>query len=108
MIRSNRADEIRELVQNSELVLLLLSGSDCNVCLSIYPDLEEMESRHNRITFINADPEVTKELVGEYLVFVYPTILIFADGKTFYRFERVFSLEDMEHQINRLETMYFD
>ena len=102
------AEKINEIISSEGIVVVLLSGLECNVCLSIMPDLEEMGKRHPRVRMINADPSAVKELVGAFMVLVYPTLLVFVDGKETYRFERLFSLDDMEQKLSRMESLYFD
>jgi thiol-disulfide isomerase/thioredoxin len=99
--------QVRKSIQEDDLVLMLFSDLGCNVCLSIYPDLEEMSNRYPKARFLTADVEVIKELVGEHLVFVYPTIVIFAQGRETKRFERVFSINDIEATIDRYYSMIF-
>lgn len=101
-------NEINEIIETEDLVVALFSDLGCNVCLSITPDLEEMSEVYNRVKFISADVEAVKALVGKYLVFVYPTIIIYAQGKETRRFERVFSLEDMKATIQRLDGLMHD
>lgn len=101
-------NEINEIIETADLVVALFSDLGCNVCLAITPDLEEMSEVYNRVKFISADVEAVKALVGKYLVFVYPTIIIFAQGKETRRFERVFSLEDMKATIQRLDGLMHD
>lgn len=107
MEQMNELSKIRKSIQEDDLVMFLFSDLECNVCLSIYPDLEEMSHRYPKAKFLTADVESIKELVGEHLVFVYPTIIIFAQGKETKRFERVFSINDIEATIDRYYSMIF-
>lgn len=104
---SNR-EALKQEIDNNDIVFMLLSDLGCNVCLSIYPDIEELEKKYPRIDFISADPSMDQSMIGEYLVLVYPTIIVFVDGKETYRFERLMSFDDIEQKLNRLETLYFD
>ena len=101
-------NEINGLIETENLVVALFSDLGCNVCLSITPDLIAMSETYSRAKFISADVLAGKQLVGKYLVFVYPTIIVFAQGKETMRFERVFSLDDLDATIQRLDTLLHD
>lgn len=98
-------NEINDLIETENLVVALFSDLGCNVCLSITPDLIAMSEAYDRAKFISADVMAIKALVGKYLVFVYPTIIVFAQGKETMRFERVFSLDDLEATIQRMDVL---
>lgn len=107
MINLNDLEQVKKSIQEDDLVVMLFSDLTCNVCLSITPDLDDMAQRYPLAKFMTADVEVIKALVGEHLIFVYPTIVVFAQGKETKRFERVFSLDDIEATINRYYHMIF-
>lgn len=98
-------ESIKALIAEEDIVVALFSDLACNVCLSITPDLIEMSNRYPRVSFITADVEAVKALVGEYLILVYPTIIVFAQGKETKRFERLFSLDVLEETIERFDTI---
>ncbi|GAB6108077.1 thioredoxin family protein [Fusibacter bizertensis] len=101
------SDEVNALIKNEDLVVALFSDLGCNVCLSITPDLEEMSEAYEKSHFISADVETIKTLVGEYGVFVYPTVIVFTQGKEAIRFERVFSIGDIEASVSRYNDLLF-
>lgn len=100
--------ELKQLIDEHDIVFILLSDMGCNVCLSIYPDIEALEKKYSRIQFFSADPSQDQSMVGQFLVLVYPTILVYVDGKETYRFERLFSLEDINDKLLRLDSLYYD
>ncbi|MBE0451549.1 MAG: thioredoxin family protein [Clostridia bacterium] len=107
MVNLNNLVQVKKSIQEDDLVVMLFSDLGCNVCLAITPDLDEMAQRYPLAKFITADVEVIKALVGEHLIFVYPTIVVFAQGKETKRFERVFSMDDIEATIDRYYHMIF-
>lgn len=96
---------IKEVIDSENLVVALFSDLGCNVCLAITPQLIELSEKFTKVAFVSADVEAIKELVGTYLVFVYPTVIIFAQGKETQRYERVFSMDDIEHTIARYDAL---
>ena len=100
---------LQNMLQEEGIVVALLSDLGCNVCLAIYPELEDMAKRYPAVRFVSADVEKMKTLVGAYRVFLYPTVIVFVNGKESLRFERVFSIDSIEATIERyLEILYAD
>jgi len=105
MINLSSPEAIKLQIANEDIVVALFSDLACNVCLSITPDLLDMSERYPRVSFISADVEAVKALVGDYLILVYPTIIVFAQGKETKRFERLFSLDQLEETIERFDRI---
>ena len=108
IINYQNVDTIKKAISEEPLVVALFSDLGCNVCLAITPELESLSEVYPKIKVISADVETIKALVGDYLVFVYPTIIIFAEGKETRRFERVFSMGDIEATVSRLNGLIFE
>lgn len=108
IINYQSVDAIKQTIAEAPLVVALFSDLGCNVCLAIAPELESLSEDYPNIKVISADVETIKALVGDYLVFVYPTVIIFAEGKETRRFERVFSMGDIEATVSRLNDLMFE
>jgi len=108
IINYQSVDAIKQTIAEAPLVVALFSDLCCNVCLTITPELESLSEDYPNIKVISADVETIKALVGDYLVFVYPTVIIFAEGKETRRFERVFSMGDIEATVSRLNDLMFE
>lgn len=104
MIIGNSRD-LEHLIHTNKIVVVLMSDKGCNVCLAIYPELEIMSQQFPNVIFAYADVPSMKNLVSQYMVFVYPTIVIFVEGKETIRFERLFSLYNIESAINRYTNL---
>ncbi len=101
MLKIDDSNDLESLIQMNEIVVVLMSDMGCGVCLAIYPELEAMSQRFPDVIFSFADMAINKKLVGQHMIFVYPTIIIFVQGKETVRFERVFSMIDVESTVNR-------
>lgn len=108
LVNYHSNDAVKETIREKALVVALFSDLECNVCLAITPELEALSEKYSRADFVTADVEVIKSLVGDYMVFVYPTIIIFAEGRETKRFERVFSMDDIEASIDRYYSLIFE
>lgn len=107
MNQLSKIEEVKDVINKEAIVVALFSDLSCNVCLAITPDLIQMAEDHPKVTFVSMDTEVVKAMVSAYLVFVYPTIIVFAQGKETRRFERLFSMMDIEETVSRLESFIF-
>lgn len=107
IINYQSVEAVKQSITEAPLVVALFSDLGCNVCLAITPELESLSEAYPKIKVISADVETIKALVGDYLVFVYPTIIVFAEGKETRRFERVFSMGDIEATVERLHGLLF-
>ncbi|MDN5353243.1 MAG: hypothetical protein PWQ12_2164 [Clostridiales bacterium] len=99
--------KLRAIIQEKSMTAVLFSDAACNVCLSIYPELEALEKVYPEMYFVTVDVAKMQKVVGEHLIFVYPTLIVFAMGKETKRFERVFSMQDVESGIQRYYDMIF-
>jgi hypothetical protein len=66
-----------------------------------------MAKAYPKMAFVTVDVAQMQKVVGEHLIFVYPTLVVFAMGKETKRFERVFSMDDVEAAIARYYEMIF-
>lgn len=98
---------MRQVISEKPMVVALVSDMDCNVCLAITPELMAMEEHFPEVTFVSLDTKEVPAVAGEHLVFVYPTLILFAEGKETVRYERVFSMLDVEAHIERLADLLF-
>lgn len=105
MLAIDNPNSLDHLIQRTDIVVMLMSDMSCNVCLAIYPELEAMSQRFSDVIFASADVSSMQNLVGQYMIFLYPTIIVFVMGKETVRFERLFSLKDVESSINRYNKL---
>ncbi|HBH12545.1 MAG: Thioredoxin [Clostridiales bacterium 38_11] len=105
MVIIDDSKDLEHLIHVNEIVVVLMSDMGCSVCLAIYPEFETMSQRLSDVKFAFVDMGITKKLVGRHMIFVYPTIIIFVQGKETVRFERVFSMIDVESAINRYNDL---
>ncbi|MBS7525739.1 thioredoxin family protein [Fusibacter paucivorans] len=100
-------ESFKSILANKPLVVALVSDIGCNVCLAITPELETLSKHYHNAHFVMVDTADIPEIIGDQLVFVYPTLIVFADGKETMRFERVFSMLDVEAHIERMTELIF-
>lgn len=101
----NAVGLLNKAIEESPLVLAVFSDMDCQVCLSIYPDLLELEAIHPQVNFITVKVNEVKEVVSDKHIFVYPTLIVYTMGKEAKRFERVFAMDEIKATLERYENL---
>jgi len=84
------------------------SAPHCNVCKVLKPKLQLMlEERYPAFSLFYIDIEKSPLIAGQMRIFSIPTLLIFFDGKEFYRISRNISLEELSKSIERPYSLMF-
>jgi len=99
---------IQELIDRSPALLLYISTDGCNVCRELKPKIIKLlagEFPKMRFQYIDLDSQ--KESAGLLSVFAVPTILVYFDGKEFFREGRNLGIEQLREKIERPYSMLF-
>ena len=97
-----------ELIKD-QAVLLYFTSTECNVCKVLLPKVEQMiknEFPEFTIHKINADDN--RSLAASFEIFTIPVILIYFEGKEFYRKVRNISIVELEGEISHPYHLLFD
>ncbi len=101
-------DQIKDAIHH-QASLLYFSSLSCNVCKVLKPKVAEMITKDfPEIRLYYIDIELSPALSGQYSIFSIPSILIFFDGKEFFRKSRNISLADLKKEIERPYYLLFE
>ncbi|MCU4155008.1 thioredoxin family protein [Carboxylicivirga sp. A043] len=90
-------------------VLKYFSHQRCNVCKVLKPKVQQMlTEKFPKMSFEYVDIEEQPAVAAENQVFTVPTLLIFFEGKEYYRFARNVSLGQLIDAIERPYQMLFE
>ncbi|MEN8223684.1 MAG: thioredoxin family protein [Acidobacteriota bacterium] len=104
----NSVDDIEKLISDSPALLLYISTEGCNVCRELKPKIIKLLDRDfPKIKFQYIDLDQVKEASGQFSVFAVPTILVYFDGKEFFREGRNLGMEQLREKIERPYSMLF-
>ena len=103
----NSVNEIMEKIQNEKMVLAYMTTGDCNICKDLYPKIQNMLLKFPAINGVRAELDVETKLVGQYNVFMVPTIILFIEGKETIRRSRTVSIGELTDAIERYYDMVF-
>jgi len=94
--------------KSDSAVLKYFSHDQCNVCKVLFPKVKHLLGKHfpnMQLEYINIEKQ--PEEAGQHQVFAAPTVLIFFEGKEYYRFTHSMSLEQLKEAIERPYNLLF-
>ena len=94
---------------NNKIVIFYFSSESCAVCRSFLPQFKSLlESQFPEIDFYQIHSELNTALCADNMVFTFPTILIFVNGKETLRFSRIIPLSNVRDALDRLRILLSD
>ncbi|QYJ78395.1 thioredoxin family protein [Shewanella acanthi] len=95
-------EHLTSLINMHSALLLLFGSQDCGVCQNLKPRIADMlaaEFPLMQMAYIDCTQH--SEIAAEYQVFSLPVVECLFEGKSFGRFAKVFSLNDLRSAIER-------
>lgn len=102
MMRATSLREIKDRIDNDEIVLLYISRRHCSVCHALLPQIERLLRDFPAIKAVYADADDLPDIAGAFLVFTVPTILVFLHGKEMIRKSRFIPVERFRHDLEKV------
>ncbi len=97
-----------QIVQNSEALVLYFSHDACNVCKVLKPKVKEMlDKKYSHCGFAYVNTEEQPDVAAHFQVFAVPTVLVYFQGKEYYRFSRNIGLGQLDEAIQRPYNLLF-
>ena len=94
-------------LRKTPLLVVYFSQDDCHVCKVLKPKINNLVDSFRGVEFLYIDIKANPKISGQYLVFTIPTIIVFVSGKEHVRFSRHFSVDELNHNLERLHDMVF-
>jgi thiol-disulfide isomerase/thioredoxin len=105
MKENNDINEIKKIIENNQMVFGYFTTTDCNMCKDLFPKIEKMLEEFPNIVGFKAESNLNPLIVGEYNIFMVPTIILFIDGKETIRRSRNISIIELSNSIDRYYEM---
>lgn len=103
------SEEMQAFIAENEAVALYFAGAECAVCHVLEPKVRTLlAERFPRIAFARIPTEQATELAAQQRVFAVPTLLLFFDARETLRYARNFSLGEVERDIARPYSLFFE
>ncbi|MDY0117493.1 MAG: thioredoxin family protein [Sulfurimonadaceae bacterium] len=95
-------NDIETIIQENQAVMLYFSAPTCNVCHALKPKLfEAMESNFEVFEKVSIDISEAQDVAAHFGVFTIPTIIVFLEGKEFFKKSRNMSIDEVVKEIKR-------
>ncbi|HEX5624120.1 MAG TPA: thioredoxin family protein [Sulfuricurvum sp.] len=97
---------IQTTLQNNDAVMLYFSAPTCNVCHALKPKLTDaVMNEFDTFVVESIDISQTPEIASYFSVFAIPTVLIYFQGREFFRKSRNMSVGEVVENIRRPYTL---
>jgi thiol-disulfide isomerase/thioredoxin len=90
------------LLTDEPMVLAYFSHEGCSVCRVLKPKVFELlENEFPKIKAVSVDTVLSPELAAQNRVFGVPSILVFFEGREYFRFSRNIGIGELRESIMR-------
>jgi len=97
------------ILGEEDATLIYFSHEQCNVCKVLKPKIAELlQNEFPKMKMYYSDTVKFPETAAQNSVFAVPTLLVFFQGKEYFRKSRNISVGDLENDIARPYGMIFD
>lgn len=107
MLKIISNEEIKNIINENEMVILYFSNKVCGACSVIRNKLQSILDVYSKVKLIDIDGEEQIELAALNNVFSFPLLLLYVDGKEVIRVGRNVDLLELEKTIKRYYDMLF-
>ncbi|SNZ13959.1 Thioredoxin [Terribacillus aidingensis] len=92
-------------INENQLAVLFISSPGCSVCEALLPRIRELAASQPDVQLGYTDASEVQEVVGRFMAFGAPTILVFAEGKEQFREGRFVRLEDFAEKLKKIISL---
>jgi len=82
--------------------LLYLTDQTCPICDVFWPDIQKKAEEFDVLTVKSVDKQSSPVICGQFLVFQFPTAILFRQGKEIKRFVGAYAFDAFEDHLDDL------
>jgi len=102
-------EKLNEEIKSNDALMVYFSGTSCGVCKVLKPKIAKTFSEYYpNIKQIEINIEDNIELSRQFNIYSMPSILVYFEGKEFFRKERNISVDAFAYEVNRPYGLLFD
>ncbi len=100
--------ELMEIIKTEPAVLIYFSHAACNVCKVLKPKIKSLlEEDFDQIKMVYVDTVLHPEIPAQMSIFTVPTIVVFLEGKVYFKWSRNISIQQIKRELGRPYQMLF-
>jgi thioredoxin-like negative regulator of GroEL len=105
---AQNSEDLQHILNEENAVLLYFYSDHCAPCLSLRPKVESLlENEFPQMKLILVNGETQAETAAGFGVFSFPTLIIFFQGKEYFRESKYVSLGQLDRAIRRPYDMLY-
>ncbi|MCK5688007.1 thioredoxin family protein [Myxococcota bacterium] len=102
-------EDLQALIQEEAGIIIHFETESCNVCKALKIKVGKiLEDRFPRLKMISIDMEHQPEISAQMSVFSVPALVVFFDGKEFFRKGRNLGMDEFAQELSRPYSILFD
>lgn len=102
-------EELNKIILESKAVLVYFSHEHCNVCKVLKPKVNELlSSEFPLMSMYYCDTIESPEIAAQNSIFAVPTLVVYFDGKEFFRKSRNIGISELQKEIERPYYLIFN
>jgi thioredoxin 1 len=101
--------EFEYLIKSKDALMVYFFQEKCGVCKTLFPKVENLiRSRFPKIELLLLEAEKNRELTAQLRMLAVPGIILFLDGKEFFRSNGLVAIPELEGKIERPYQLLFE
>ena len=97
--------DIEQTIADNRLCLFYIKAPDCGVCNVMLDKVMRLADQFPSLTSFYTDITEEPLIVGQFLVYSGPTVLLLMNGKEVYRGSQFIDMEELEYNINPFQKL---
>jgi thioredoxin 1 len=100
--------DFEDILQQNSSVMVYFYHAKCGVCKTLFPKVKDLiEKEFPKMEFLVLDAEQNLKIAAQLRMLTVPGIVVFFEGKEFFRANGLVSLADLENKIERYYSLMY-
>lgn len=108
MQEAESLEHVQFFVEQEKISLLYISRSNCSVCVSLLPQVENLLQDYPQVASLHINTDEIPEIAAEYSIFTVPVVIVSVEGKEMFRKARFVPIEDLNAQLHKITNLLED
>ncbi|AFL82955.1 thioredoxin domain-containing protein [Belliella baltica DSM 15883] len=101
-------EEFQALLENHPATLIYFYQDKCGVCKTLFPKVKELlEQEFPKMEMLVLEAEQNRALAAQLRMLSVPGIMVYFEGKEFFRSNGLVTIGELDHRLRRLYEMFF-